>query len=195
MILTDMALFFSTFVVIFLAELPDKTALAVLMISSRRNPWGVFLGVCGAYLFQNTVAVLAGSLLTLLHHQWVQTGAGILFIAFALMMWFQRDKGEKKPRIVKSHSLWKSAWAGFLVIFIAEWGDLTQLATATLVAKSGNPLTIFLASTSALWVASGLFVLVGYYSQKFIRPRLLQTIAALAFALVGILLLSGFWGK
>jgi putative Ca2+/H+ antiporter (TMEM165/GDT1 family) len=110
-------------------------------------------------------------------------------------MWFQRDKGEKKPRIVASYSLWKSAWAGFLVIFIAEWGDLTQLATATLVAKSGNPLTIFLASTSALWVASGIFVLVGYYSQKFIRPRLLQTLAAVAFAMVGILLLSGFWGN
>ena len=190
----DWKLFLSTFVVIFIAELPDKTALAVLMVSSRRNPLGIYLGVCAAYLVHNSVAVLAGSFLTLLPHHWVQTGAGILFIVFALMMWLQRGEARRKPQLERGVPFWKSAWTGFFVIFVAEWGDLTQLATATLAAKSGQPLTIYLASTSALWIASSLFVLAGYYSQKFIPHRLLQILAGLAFGVVGILLLLG-WGN
>src|SRR6516225_6630302 len=87
----DWALFFSTFALIFLAELPDKTAVAVLIMASQRHPFAVFLGVCGAYLVQNVVAILAGSLLTLLPHRSVHVGAGILFLAFAVWMWFEKD--------------------------------------------------------------------------------------------------------
>lgn len=189
----DWTLFFTTFTLIFLAELPDKTAIAVLILSSQRHPLGVYLGVCGAYLVQNVVAILAGSLLTLLPYRVVHVGAGILFLAFALWMWFQKEEKKDKARLKSGGHFWKTVWAAFLVISIAEWGDLTQLATATRVATSGHPATVFLASTSALCVASGIFVLIGHHSKKFIRPALLRKIAAVAFAAVGILLLSGFW--
>ena len=191
----DWELFFSTFVLIFLAELPDKTAFAVLIMSSQRHPLGVYLGVCGAYLVQNLIAILAGSLLTLLPHRVVHVGAGILFLGFAVWMWFRGEEKEGKAKLKAKDHFWKTVWSAFLVIFIAEWGDLTQLATATRVAASGHPATVFLASTSALWLASGMFVLIGHHSKKFIRPALLQRIAALAFGVVGILLLSGFWDR
>ena len=80
-----------------------------------------------------------------------------------------------------------------MVIFIAEWGDLTQLASATLVAKTHQAFTVFIASTLALWSTTALAILIGHHAKKLINPRLLQIIAAVAFALVGILLLSGFW--
>ena len=82
-----------------------------------------------------------------------------------------------------------------MVIFIAEWGDLTQLASATLVAKTHQPLTIFLSATLALWSTSAVAIAIGHHAKKFIQPRLLQNIAAMAFAIVGILLLTGFWDK
>ncbi|SRR5579871_2070695 len=191
----DWGLFASTFALIFLAELPDKTAVAVLILSSQRHPFGVYLGVCAAYLVQNIVAILAGSLLTLLPHRYVHVGAGVLFLGFALWMWFHKEKAEKKSKVKSSGQFGKTVWAAFMVIFIAEWGDLTQLATATQVAASGHPATVFIASTLALWAASGMFVLIGYHSKKFIQPHVLQNIAAVAFGLIGLLLLSGFWDK
>jgi putative Ca2+/H+ antiporter (TMEM165/GDT1 family) len=191
----DWGLFFSTFVMIFLAELPDKTAVAVLIMASQRHPFGVYLGVCAAYVVQNIVAILAGSLLTLLPPRVVHMGAGVLFLLFALLMWFQKEEKGGKSKLKSGSHFWKTAWAAFLVIFIAEWGDLTQLATATQVAATGHPVTVFLASTSALWAASGMFVLIGHHSKKFIQPIILQKVAAVVFGAVGILLLSGFWDK
>jgi Ca2+/H+ antiporter, TMEM165/GDT1 family len=190
----DWTLFLSTFGLIFLAELPDKTAVAMLILAAQRHPWGVWAGVCAAYVVQNLVAVLFGSFLGLLPPHWIHMGAGALFLVFALVMIFKEEKkGASSPR--SRDRFWKTAWTAFLVIFVAEWGDLTQLATATLVAKTRHPLTVFLASTSALWTVSALFVALGHHSKRFIRPRLLQWTAAAAFALVGILLLSGFWDK
>lgn len=191
----DWALFFSTFAIIFLAELPDKTAVAVLIMASQRHPFAVYLGVCGAYVVQNIVAILAGSLLTLLPHWAVHVGAGILFLGFAVWMWIQEEEKTGKSKVNSKTHFWKTVWAAFVVIFIAEWGDLTQLATATQVAQSGHPATVFIASTSALWASSGMFVVIGHHSKKFIQPAILRKIAAVAFALVGTLLLSGFWDK
>ncbi len=191
----DWALFFSTFALIFLAELPDKTAVAVLILASQRHPFAVYVGVCLAYLVQNIVAVLTGSLLTLLPLWVIHKTAGALFILFGALMWL-REGGKKEKTGIKDQAyFWKTVWTGFIVIFIAEWGDLTQLATATLVGESRHPAVIFSASTLALWAASGMFVLIGHHSKKFIQPVVLQKIAAVVFSAVGILLLSGFWDK
>jgi putative Ca2+/H+ antiporter (TMEM165/GDT1 family) len=191
----DWALFASTFALIFLAELPDKTAVAILIMSAQRHPWGVWVGVCMAYVVQNIVAVLFGKALSLLPPHWVHMGSGLLFLVFAFLMWFKKEEKGISPHLSSHAHFGKTVWAAFVVIFIAEWGDLTQLATAALVAKTNHPTTVFLASTSALWVVSGLFVVIGHHAKKVLRPHILQNIAAVAFALVGILLLSGFWDK
>ncbi len=191
----DWTLFFSTFALIFLAELPDKTAVAILIMASQRHPLGVYVGVCLAYVVQNIVAVLFGSALSLLPPQIVHMGSGALFLVFAVLMWIKREEKEKNAHLKAKADFFKTAWAAFLFIFIAEWGDLTQLATATLVAKTRHPLNIFISSTLALWVASGMFVLIGHHAKKVIHPQILQKVAAVAFGIVGLLLLSGFWDK
>jgi putative Ca2+/H+ antiporter (TMEM165/GDT1 family) len=108
------------------------------------------------------------------------------------MMWIRKQ--EEKETAQKKLSFGKVVWTSFMVIFIAEWGDLTQLASATLVAKTHEAFTVFLASTLALWITTAIAILIGHHAKKLIDPLLLQKIAAATFAIVGILLLTGFWG-
>lgn len=192
---SDWALFFSTFALIFLAELPDKTAVAIVILASRHHPVAVFAGVALAFVFQNIIAILFGSLFSLLPAHIVHIASGILFIVFALLMWFRKEEKEEEVHLAAKSNFLKMAWTSFVVVFIAEWGDLTQLSAATLVAKTHQPLTIFIAATLALWSTTAIGVAVGHHAKKVIRPHILQNIAAVAFAIVGILLLSGFWDK
>ncbi len=191
----DGALFFSTFTLIFLAELPDKTAVAIVILASRNHPFAVFTGVSIAFVIQNMVAVLFGSLFSFLPPHLVHMGSGVLFLVFAFLMWFKREKKERESHPQAKGNFWKIGWTSFVVIFIAEWGDLTQLASATLVAKTHQPLTIFTASTLALWSTTALAIGIGHHAKKIINPGLLQKVAAVAFGIVGILFLSGFWDK
>ncbi len=188
----DLPLFLSTFGLIFLAELPDKTAIAALVLATRNNPWAVFIGSALAFVIQSMVAVLFGSLFGLLPPHVIHIASGLLFLVFAVMMWVRKQ--EEKETTQKKLSFGKVVWTSFMVIFIAEWGDLTQLASATLVAKTHEAFTVFLASTLALWSTTAIAILIGHHAKNLINPRLLQTLAAAAFAMVGILLLTGFWG-
>jgi Ca2+/H+ antiporter, TMEM165/GDT1 family len=185
-------LFVSTFFLIALAELPDKTALATILMASRHHPVGVFLGVAGAFFVQTVVAVVFGSALNLLPHWVVQLLAAVMFLGFAAVSWIQSMKpeekmaGDSKP---KGLPFWKTVGSAFLVIFIAEWGDLTQLATCALVAKTHQILTIFLAALAGLWTTTAVTVWLGLRAKKFIKPKPLQRIAAVVFALVGLYML------
>ena len=187
----DLTLFLSTFALIFVAELPDKTAIAALVLATRNNPWAVFIGSALAFLIQSMVAVLFGSLFGLLPPHIIHIASGLLFLVFAVMMGMRRQ--EEKETTQKTLPFGKVVWTSFMVIFIAEWGDLTQLASATLVAKTHQMFTVFAASTLALWTTTAIAILIGHHAKKLINPRLLQMIAAVAFAIVGILLLTGFW--
>ncbi len=81
----DLNLFISTFVLIFVAELTDKTAFAALFLATSHDPFAVFLGVSGAFVIQSFVAVAFGSLLTFIPPQIVHIAAGILFLVFAVL--------------------------------------------------------------------------------------------------------------
>jgi putative Ca2+/H+ antiporter (TMEM165/GDT1 family) len=187
------ALFASTFAMIFVAEIPDKTALAALMLATGGRPVAVFAGVAAAFVIQSLVAVLFGSVLGLLPPQVVRIGAGLLFLAFAVAMWRRHAEPEEGAdgAARPAAGWWAVAGKAFVVIFIAEWGDLTQLATAALTAKQGQPLTIFLAATLALWAVSALAVALGHVLKHRIRPVLMQRIAAVVFAVIGVLMLYG----
>jgi len=172
----------SAFGLIFLAELPDKTSVATLILAGRGRPLAVYLGACAAFAAQSAVAVLFGSLLSLLPGKAVHLAAGLGFLAMAAFLWFEKeDAGESAAGSDGTSGFLNTAGAAFVLIFLAEWGDLTQLATAALAAKSRAPWIIFGAATAALWAASGLLVLAGHYSRRIVRPRAIQKAAALAF--------------
>ena len=190
----NFGLFLSVFGSIFLAELPDKTALASLVLATRYKPFPVWVGAALAFLIQTTVAVAVGGLFSLLPEWVTHRGAGLLFLVFAVLMWRRNEEDEEQGAeddVNKAVPFHKGVWASFLAIFVAEWGDLTQLATATLAAKYNDPLTIFVASVLALWSVAALAIVVGNRAGKFLDPNLTKRIAAVIFGLLGIALLVG----
>jgi putative Ca2+/H+ antiporter (TMEM165/GDT1 family) len=185
----SLKLFGSTFALIFLAELPDKTLVTTLVLATGSHPVAVFLGAAAAFLIQSLVAVMFGSVFGYLPASWVHVGAGLLFIGFAVVMWLKRETGEKAMPSPGGAAFARTFATTFLAIFVAEWGDLTQLATVALTAKSRAPVTIFWAATTALWAVTAVGVFVGHHAKRWIRPQLLQRVAAVAFLIGGMILI------
>lgn len=185
-------LFASTFALIFVAELPDKTAFATLIMATRSHPAAIFVGVALAFLVQTAVAVCFGKAFGMLPEHWVRMASGVLFLAFAVMAWFRKHNsdGDGDTGAEKSKTFARTVLSSFIVIFIAEWGDLTQLATATLVAKYPADIpTVFISSVLALWSTTAVAVLIGNRAKNWINPVLIQRISAVAFAGVGLVIL------
>ena len=184
-------LFFSVFAVIFVAELPDKTTLASLVMATRHRAMPVLLGACGALAVQSLIAVAAGSLLAMLPERIVHIGSGVLFLVSAVVMWVRKEEAgdfKDKPDAV---TFGKSLWLSFGVVFVAEWGDLTQIATAGFAARLKAPVLVFAASTTALWAVATIAVIVGHRAGRLLNPDLTRKIAAALFAVAGILLITG----
>jgi Ca2+/H+ antiporter, TMEM165/GDT1 family len=173
----------TAFILIVPVELPDKTFIATLILTTKYRPLPVWIGVICAFFVQCVVAVAFGRLIGLLPHQIVKwfvvalflIGAGILFRSAR-----RSDGGEggadAAPNTVRSGL--KAVGASFLVLFAAEWGDLSQLLTAGLVAKGNNPYATFLGSWFGLILVSGLAVLLGRWLLKKVRLELVRYVAA-----------------
>jgi putative Ca2+/H+ antiporter (TMEM165/GDT1 family) len=185
-------LFFSIFAVIFVAELPDKTMLASLVMATRHRALPVLLGAAGALTIQSLIAVAAGSLLSLLPARVVHIGSGALFLISAVIMWVRHEDDEAsikdKPDVV---TFGKTLWLVFGIVFLAEWGDLTQIATAGFAARLRRPVLVFAASTAALWAVAAIAVIVGNRAGHLLNPKLTQRIAAVLFALAGVAMIAG----
>lgn len=189
---------FTVFTIIFLLELPDKTALATLLLATRHRPLPIFLGSAAAFVIQSAVAVAAGSLLSLLPREPIRIGAGILFLGMAAVIIRQNLKKEEVDEareIEREEQKQRRPFAtAFLLVFVAEWGDLTQLATAALQARYRDAVTVFVAATAALWVVAAIAVVLGNRLGAWIPQRPLQFSAAGVMVLAGIALISGILG-
>ena len=183
-------LFLSVFGVVFLAELPDKTALATLVLATRGRPLAVLLGSALALTIQSAVAVAAGSLVALLPERPVHVCAGGLFLVSAVLMW-RREDDDDEAKAAADGGFLRATASAFAVIFVAEWGDLTQLATAALAARYRSPLIVFAAATAALWAVTAIAVVVGHHAGRLLDPKLTKRIAAVLFAVVGAALVAG----
>ena len=189
---------FTVFTVIFLLELPDKTALAALLLATRHRPLPVFLGAAAAFVIQSAVAVVAGSLLSLLPREPIRIGAGILFLGMAALLVrrnFRKDEADEARAVEQEEVRHRQPFiTAFSVVFVAEWGDLTQLATAALQARYQQPVVVFVASTLALWGVSAIAVALGNRLGAWIPERPLQFAAAGVMVLVAIALITGVLG-
>ncbi|GAA2743883.1 MULTISPECIES: TMEM165/GDT1 family protein [Kitasatospora] len=169
-----------TFGVIFLAELPDKTALASLVLGTKYRAGYVFAGIAAAFALQVGLALVAGSLLALLPQRWVEGVTGLLFLVGAVMLLWHRDEEDdghqgKEP---SSGSFWKVAGASFALVAVAEFGDLTQIMTANLAAKYADPLAVGVGSWLALCAVGGIAILGGQKLLKHVPMRLIVRVAA-----------------
>jgi putative Ca2+/H+ antiporter (TMEM165/GDT1 family) len=163
------------FLTVFPAELPDKTMFATIVLVTRhRRPLWVWVGAVAAFTVHVVVAVAAGRLLALLPPTPVQVVTAVLFAVGAVLLWREsrsdpeaelaeeEAEAAQRPGATPASSTVRAAVLGsFGLIVVAEWGDLTQLATASLAARSGAPVAtgvgalLALASVAALAAAVG----------------------------------------
>jgi Ca2+/H+ antiporter, TMEM165/GDT1 family len=159
----DPALIATVFAVIFAAELPDKTALASLVLGSRYRPSYVFAGVAGAFAVHVALAVACGGLIGLLPQRPLKFAAAALFLAGSLLMLRGRkDDAARDPGLRgRRGGFWRVASTSFAVIMVAEFGDLTQVLTATLAASDHHPLAVGVGALAALWAVAAVAVCGG----------------------------------
>ncbi|WBO66601.1 TMEM165/GDT1 family protein [Streptomyces camelliae] len=174
------------FGVIFLAELPDKTALAGLVLGTRYRASYVFAGVAAAFLLHVVLAVAAGSVLTLLPQRLVHAVTGVLFLGGAAMLLLKRGEDEEEIKKPADQSFWKVAGTGFMLILVAEFGDLTQIMTANLAARYNDPISVGLGAVLGLWAVAGLGIVGGKALMKRVPLRLITQIAALLMLGLGV---------
>ncbi|GAB3246805.1 TMEM165/GDT1 family protein [Nocardioides dilutus] len=188
----DLAALFLTFGAIFVVELPDKTFLATLVLSTRYRPILVWLGVGAAFAVQTTVAVLLGHAASFLPDDVVRVVAMLLFLAGAVILLREgrshhRDSGDEFVAKAKDVSGFRAVLASFLVLFAAEWGDLSQLLTISLVARYEAPVSVFVGALGALLVVSGIAVLAGRTLLRFVALHVLHYVGAAVCLLLAVL--------
>ncbi|MFD5542725.1 TMEM165/GDT1 family protein [Streptomyces sp. NPDC127079] len=174
------------FGVIFLAELPDKTALAGLVLGTRYRASYVFAGVAAAFLLHVVLAVAAGSVLTLLPQQIVHAITGVLFLGGAAVLLMKKGEEDEEIRKPADQSFWKVAGTGFMLILVAEFGDLTQIMTANLAARYDDPLSVGLGAVLGLWAVAGLGIVGGKALMKKVPLRLITQVAAVLMLALGV---------
>lgn len=181
-------------------ELPDKTFVATLVLATRYPPLPVWLGVIAAFGVQCLVAVVAGQLLSQLPHRPVAVVAAVLFAAGAVVLLRgarradaveAEQEREFAGRIRAGAGGRRAALTSFLVLFTAEWGDLSQLLTAGLVASGKPAVAVFVGSWAALATVSGAAVLLGRWLLRHVRLSVVRTIGAVVCATLAAVTLVG----
>ncbi len=142
------AVFGIAFALTFLAELPDKSMFASLVLGTRYRPAWVWAGAAAAFAVHMGIAVSAGQLLTLLPHRVVDgVVAGLFLAGSAYLWWTSVHPGAEEGADAARHggpaaTFWRVAGTSFGIVFLAEWGDITQITAANLAARY-NPLLVF----------------------------------------------------
>ncbi len=181
---------------IFVVELPDKTFIATLVMSTKMRPLFVWIGVGLAFLVQTGIAVGLGKAASFLPEQLIHTVAAMMFLIGAVILFREArsaDDGEadqEEEYAAKADPAahgFRVVATSFLVLFAAEWGDLSQLLTISLVAKYDDPLSVFLGAWGALLAVSGLAVIVGRLLLQRIKLSLLHYVGATVCVLMAVL--------
>jgi putative Ca2+/H+ antiporter (TMEM165/GDT1 family) len=185
----------AAFVLILPVELPDKTLFATLVLATRFPALPVFLGVGLAFGLQVVIAVTAGSLLSLLPGALVSAVVAVLFLVGAVLLWREARKGaedtEATTQVREQTSFLRATAVSFGVLFAAEWGDLSQLATAGLAARYAEPLSVFVGAWAALLVISGLAAVLGRKLADRLPVALLHRVAAGLFLVFAVIAAVG----
>ena len=181
-------LFMATFSLVFISEIPDKTAFAALLMAGEGGFLFLFSGIALAFLIQTFIAVWIGGYIGLLPVMIVKIGTAILFLVFSYLSWRRSHDGEEppEPETPTRRSSIKIFLKAFMVIFAAEWGDLTQLTTASLAAKYQDRISVFSGALLALWSVTILALILGKKLQQILRPSLFHAISSASLALVGL---------
>jgi putative Ca2+/H+ antiporter (TMEM165/GDT1 family) len=183
------------FGVVFLAELPDKSMIASLVLGTRYRPLYVWIGAASAFAVHVMIAVVAGGVLSLLPHRLVEGIVSALFLIGAAILLFRNETAEEEagaesveaaPELVVPTML-RVVSLSFVVIFIGEWGDITQIATANLAAKYHDPLGVGIGALLGLWSVVAIGVIAGSKLVERVPLALVRRITGVILAALGVL--------
>lgn len=178
------------FLTVFVAEVPDKSMFATVVLVARyRRPAAVWAGAAVAFAIHMAVAVAAGRLMGLLPDHVVQGAVAVLFGVGAIVLFRHARSTEATTgedgdddALVVGATARQAAFGAFGVIALAEWGDLTQLATAGLAARSGAPIATGLGAWAGVVAVAGLAATVGAHLVRRVPLHRLNYAASAVFA-------------
>jgi Ca2+/H+ antiporter, TMEM165/GDT1 family len=192
----NLAIVVAVLPVIFIAELPDKTMFASLVLSTRGRPVLVWLGAAAAFAVHVVIAVSIGvALFRILPHRVVDAAVSLIFLAgAALAVW---DSVRERRRGVGSQAQAAGSGRGgrtvltaFVVVFVAEWGDLTQILTANLAARYNSPLSVGVGALLGLWAVAALAVVSGTSLLRWVNIATVRIVTAVI--LIGLAAYTGW---
>jgi putative Ca2+/H+ antiporter (TMEM165/GDT1 family) len=185
----------AVFPLIFFGELPDKTMFATLILASRGRPLAVWLGAAGAFVVHVTIAVSVGvALFRILPQRAVDLLVAVLFAVGAALAFLEsaEEDEEAAEEIVESATEVRPhrvVGTAFLVIFVAEWGDLTQVLTANLAARYHSPLSVATGAILALFSVAAIATLSGNALVRVLPGQLLRRITGVVCAILAVVAL------
>jgi putative Ca2+/H+ antiporter (TMEM165/GDT1 family) len=160
----QLAVIAAVFPVIFIGELPDKTMFASLVMATRGKPLSVWVGAAAAFTVHVAIAVTVGvALFKILPRSVVDfVVAGLFAISAVAAFISAREGDEREEEILVEHAASKVAGTAFVVVFLAEWGDLTQVLTANAAVRYDSAISVAVGATLALWSVAALAVIGGH---------------------------------
>jgi putative Ca2+/H+ antiporter (TMEM165/GDT1 family) len=167
---------------VFVAELPDNSGLASLVLGTRYRAGGVIAGAFAAFAVHVVLAVTCGSLLALLPHRIVQIAVAVVFLAGAVVLLRVDDDDDDDDEIrlkADATGFWAVAATSFGVILLAELGDLSDIVIANLAARYHNPVAVGIGSVLALWAVVVVAIVGGRGLQRILPLRWITRLAAL----------------
>jgi putative Ca2+/H+ antiporter (TMEM165/GDT1 family) len=187
----DIGIVLAVFPLIFFGELPDKTMFASLLLASRGRPLAVWIGATLAFIVHVIIAVSIGvALFHLLPHRAVDALVAVLFAVGAVLAFAESAKEEEESAehvieltVPRPHRVVATAFA---VIFVAEWGDLTQVLTANLAARYHAPLSVAVGSVLALMSVAALATFSGKQLVRLLPGTLLRRITGVACSILAV---------
>ena len=179
-------IFFATYGTVFVAEIVgDKLLYTTGVLATRYRTAPILSGMLVAFMAKMGVAVLVGKAISTLPPLLVAAITGVNFFAIAYALWRKPDKRETK----KEYPASRAVMVSFAAIFFSEWGDVGQITAATMAARFGAPLIVWLGAVSAMATKGALAASIGAGVRQWIQQHLSPK--TIRYAAVGLLLLLG----
>jgi len=193
----DVGIVLAVFPLIFFGELPDKTMFASLLLAARGRPFAVWIGASLAFVVHVVIAVSIGvALFHLLPDRAIDALVAVLFAVGAVLAFRDSESEEEEAAedvieetLVRPHRVVATAFA---VIFVAEWGDLTQVLTANLAARYHAPLSVAVGSVLALVSVAALAAFSGKQLVRLLPGVLLRRITGVACSILALVAVVEF---
>lgn len=182
------ASFAAALALVFVAELPDKTMFATIVLTTRyRRPWAVFIGVNLAFAAHAALAAGVGEALRQLPDLPVQLAVAAMFLVGGVVMLRSPGDNDDVEDTAAASTTGAVIAASAGLVGLAEFGDFTQLATIGVVAKYGYPVAAGVGSFVAHALVAALAVLAGQWLQRRLPVGVISRAAAALFIVFGVI--------